>query len=119
MGRDNHNAGMHFVHYTTKVSDGDAVAYIQKKENGREQAATKEKYDDLLKYDNPCHLKRKEMTTKVHVNHETDQDNTDWSMYRYRIKNVKKKENKLTLWVGYDLGGKNYLTGEILFLFYK
>lgn len=114
MGRDNHNAGMHFMHYPSKVSDADAVSYLQKKELEKKQAATREKYDNLSKeYDKPCHLKLSDMKDKVHVNYYDEKYVTEWPMYHYEIVNAKNKHNRrLTLWVGYDLGGKNFDTGE-------
>lgn len=54
------------------------------------------------------------MTDRVHVNYYDESNPNDCSMYTYPIKNAcKKKKSKLTLWVGYDIGGKNYITGEI------
>lgn len=115
MGRDNHNAGMHFVHHTSRVSEADAVAYIQRKDHEKEQAKTREKYADLMKHDNPCHLKKKDMTERVHVNFYNEEDKSDSSMYRYRVKNANNKKYEfLTLWVGYDIGGEDYVTGEIV-----
>lgn len=32
MGRNNHNVGMHFMRYSLRVADADAVAYISRKE---------------------------------------------------------------------------------------
>lgn len=114
MGRNNHNAGMHFVHYTKKVSDADAVAYIEGKEFKQLQNATKTKFDEVSRqYDNPCHLRLKDMNSKVHVNYYSDYYVYEFPMYHYKVLNAKNKHNKqLTLWVGYDLGGKSYETGE-------
>lgn len=114
MGRDNHNAGMHFIRHSSRVSDADAVAYISRKEAEIRQADTREKYADLLEYDNPCCFHIKDMTDRVHVNYYDESNPNDCSMYTYPIKNARnKKKSELTLWVGYDIGGKNYITGEI------
>ena len=67
MGRDNHNAGMHFVHHSSRVSDADAVAYISRKEAEIRQADKREKFADLMKYDNPCCFHIKDMTDRVHL----------------------------------------------------
>ncbi|MEE0966421.1 MAG: hypothetical protein U0L85_05150 [Bacilli bacterium] len=114
MGRDNHNAGMHFMRYPSKVSDVDAVAYLQKKELEKKQAEIREKYDSLSReFDRPCHFKLSDMKDRVRVNYYDEKYVTEWPMYHYEILNAKNKHNRrLTLWVGYDLGGTNYDTGE-------
>lgn len=54
------------------------------------------------------------MPDRVHVNYYDESNPNNCSMYTYPIKNAwKKKKSKLTLWVVYDIGGKNYITGEI------
>lgn len=114
MGRDNHNAGMHFIHHASRVSDAEAVAYLERKEAEIRQGNTREKYEELMKYDKPCCFHIKDMTDKVHVNYFDESNPNDCSMYSYPIKHIKdKKKNVLTLWVGYDIGGKNDITGEI------
>lgn len=114
MGRNNQNSGMHFMHHTSKVSEADAIAYLERKELKKVQDATKQKFDEVSKkYDKPCHLKLDDMKTKIHVNYYDESYIFECPMYRYNILNAKNKENKkLTLWVGYDLGGENYETGE-------
>lgn len=114
MSRNNHNAGMHFVRYTSKVSDVDAVAYLQRKEHEKEQIDEKNKFDELNeKYDKPCILKQSEMKDRVRVNYYDKKCIDKFPMYHYNILNTRnKKDRKLVLWVGYDIGGKSYSTGE-------
>lgn len=112
MSRNNHNAGMHFVHYTTRVSDADEVAYLQRKEHEKEQIRTKRIFDDLnVKYDKPCILRYNEMKDSVRVNYYDKKFVDKFPMYHYNVLNAKRNERKLVLWVGYDIGGKSYSTG--------
>lgn len=114
MSRNNHNAGMHFVQYTSRVSDADAVAYLQRKEHEKAQLDEKNRFDDLNeKYDKPCILKQSEMKDSVRVNYFDKKYTDKFPMYHYNVLNAKnKKDRKLVLWVGYDIGGKSYSTGE-------
>ena len=114
MSRNNHNAGMHFVQHVPKVSDADVVAYLQRKEHEKEQIEEKNRFDELNeKYDKLCILKQSEMKDSVRVNYFDKKYVDKFPMYYYNILNAKKKKNsKLILWVGYDIGGKSCLTGE-------
>lgn len=108
MGYNNHHAGMHFVHYPRRISDIDDVSY-----HARKKEIMREKYEELMKYDKPCCLKLKNMKEEVRVNY-FDKNHIDYSMDIYQIKNATgKKKRELTLWVGYDIGGRNEITGEI------
>lgn len=114
MGHNNHNMGMHFVHHSKKISEKDALSYLDKKNILQKQATTKDKYNRLLENEKSCHFTQTKSTIPVHVNFYNENEPHNFSMYHYCIKNYKKKSNNfITLWVGYDIGGKNDLTGDI------
>ena len=112
MAKENQHAGMHFVHHKQTVDDSREVAYLQRQEHKKEQENERERRDKWNAEEKPCILYRKDMTKPVYVNYRNS-DPMDASMYHYRIKNVKDKDKqKLYLWMGYDIGGKNDATGE-------
>lgn len=114
MARNNHNVGMHFIHHKAKVFEADALAYLERKELKKKQIETKEEFDNVSKeYDKPCILKLSDMKTEVKVNYYDKKQELDFSMYHYKVTNAgNKHKRKLVLWLGYDIGGENFETGE-------
>ena len=108
----NNGNSMHFVRYSHPIADNGATDYLCKKENKERQKIIWDEYQELNKYDTPCSSDTlfKKRLSKINY---FDGNIANYSMYYYKIVNTRKKnEELLSIWVGYDIGGTDNLTGQ-------
>lgn len=111
---NNNGNNMHFIRYLHRVADNGAEEYLAKKEKKKRQMEHLAEYEKSNEYDKCCSLSTLQSQRIEHVNYDSG-DSSDCGMYYYKVKNAKKKSiEKLIIWVGYDKGGIDEYTGEVL-----
>lgn len=103
---------MHMIHYPKKYEDNGVEEYLYKKELHKKQEIKRMEYEELKQYDSPLIIHMSSDRSIPFINYYKN-NSLDMSTYYYSAVGTQNKSKyNIYIFVCYDIGGIDILTGE-------
>ena len=111
--RYNNNSGMHAIRYT-RNSDVEDMEIYHREQEQKSQKETKALYEEIESLETSCVIDYDDLDRIKCINSENNKNAIDMPIYYFDARREQGKKYKVIIWVGYDPGGKDILTGDIV-----